>query len=738
VVGTAALVRTRLGTLRVPLAMCALVSMLALLPLVRDPWFYYNDDAATQILPMWHSLGERIRAGSWPPLLDVRSWMGGNLAVETLFGVWNPANAALWVAVSLTPHLAVSATVVRIVAFTLLSVGFYGLCREYGAARWASGVVATALPFCGPLFYFDAAKWPAAMLAFVWIPFLWLAARRMVRGTTNAWWVFVLGALAVTAGNPYTTLAVCVLLPALQIETAVGRRWRALRRLALVSVAIAGVAPLVYLPLLLSAQVTWRAPLALGYSGVLTPHLRDVVSLSIPGYVPAIPAVTGAAVYLCWFALPLAAWLDWGVLRRRWRQLMGPLVVASVFLLMARGPSELWMFRWPLRVLHYSYLGMAIGFAVLLSAGLRVRPLRLRLPSMAGLFLLDVLIMTVLAHDSRALLRDATSLCLVALLGAAAVWAWHRHGSWWLSVTLQAGTVAAFAFQVFWFLGDHGAIPYYFPASPAEMRAHFAHRYRGEVLQIADTDRIGPPDGSRAAWRDLLPGNLYRPAEVEAIGSYTGMGFATFARTLCMNQTGSTCAAAYDALWHQVPEARVPLADLLRLSTVVVQRKLIERPLPPQGWAVTARNERVTILRRMVPPAWPDGRLSWTSPDVRVLANSAPDDRHEVVRFDRAGPGPGRLVFARLVWPGYRARIGAVTAAVREGPGGLLEVDLPARVPSGLLDLTWRPPGYSAGVALATAGCSMAILLGLLQRRDGAVAGCGRRNATPADAGRPR
>jgi hypothetical protein len=206
------------------------------------------------------------------------------------------------------------------------------------------------------------------------------------------------------------------------------------------------------------------------------------------------------------------------------------------------------------------------------------------------------------------------------------------------------------------------------------------------------------------------------------------MGFLAFARTLCMNQTGSTCAAAYAALWHQ-PGTHVPLADLLRLNTVVVQRKLIDEPRAPQGWTVTARNERVTILQRLAPLSWPTGRLSWTSPDVRVAANSAIGDRHEVVRFNRDGAGPGRLLFARLAWPGYQAKAGAFDAAVREGPAGLLEVDLPGNVHSGVLDITWRAPGSSAGVVIAGASCSMAILLGLLHKHHDAVAwsGNGRR-----------
>jgi hypothetical protein len=108
--------------------------------------------------------------------------------------------------------------------------------------------------------------------------------------------------------------------------------------------------------------------------------------------------------------------------------------------------------------------------------------------------------------------------------------------------------------------------------------------------------------------------------------------------------------------------------------------------------------------------------LSWTSPDVRVATNSVPDDQHEVVRFDRTGAGPGRLLFARLDWPGYRAMVGAVDAHVGEGPDGLLEVDLPPGIHSGELTITWQAPGQPIGLALAAGGVLAAILLGLLQK----------------------
>jgi hypothetical protein len=715
-----------------PLLTSAVVVALALLPVFWDPWFYYTDDAATQILPMWYSLGERVLDGVWPPTLDVHSWMGGNLAIEALFGVWNPVNAVLWVLVSLMPSLAVAAVAVRILAFVALALGGYGLCREYGAARWASSAVAVTLPFCGSLFYFDAAKWPAALVAFVWVPYLWLAARRMVRGVTNAFWVFVIGALAVTAGNPYTLLAVCVVLLGLLVETALSRRWTSLLRLTLVGTAIGCVVPLVYLPLLLSGDVTWRIPQTIGYSGILTPHARDLVNLSMPGYVPGIPRVGDAAVYFCWFAAPLAMWLDWGVLRRRWRELTGGVVVAGVFLLMARGPSELWMFRWPLRVVHYGYLGVGVVLAVLLSAGLRANRVRLRAAGTAALAVLSSGLMLALAHDPLTVRRDVVSLAVVAALAVVAFWAYRLRGPRWLGAVLQVGTVVTFVLQVFWFLGYHGASPYYFPTSVADVRANYENRYHGETIQIANTTIIGPPDQPREAWRDLLPGYLYRPAGIDTLGSYTGMGYHDFSRTLCMNYVSATCPAAYPTLWRPAPGTTVPLADLLRLDTVVVQRKLINDPPVPPGWGVTDRNDRVTILQRLPPVARPAGRLSWASPDLRITANATPDDRHEMVEFDRQPqPGPARLIFARLAWPGYHAKIGDVDVPVHAGPSGLLEVDLPPNVRSGQLRISWQAPGLPIGLALSAVGFLAAIALGVQQARRGGTRP--RRGSEPAE-----
>lgn len=697
----------------------AFVAVLAALPLLRMWPFYFADDAATQLLPMWFHLGQHVLAGAWPPLLDLDSWMGGNLALEALFGVWNPVNVAIWVLVALVPDLAVAGVVIRMFGLVFLAVGCYVLAREYGAARWASSVVASAVPFCGSLFYFDVAKWPSTLLAFMWVPHVWWLARRMSRRRGTAAGVFVVGALAVTAGNPYAVLGVCVVFAGLLVENALLRQWRALGYVLGVSVGVGAVVPLVFLPLLLSSSVTWRAHPVTAFRGPLSPAPYDLINLGAPSFVPNVPWVNVPAVYYAWFVLPLAAWMHWDVVREKWRGLGGCWAVAGTFLLLAFGPAQVWMFRWPLRVLHYGYLSAAVLFAVVLSAGLRTdRPVR-RITVTSAL-LLPGLVSTVGLPDTH---RHMFSYATIAVLTAAAVTVYWARGVAPLSAVLHGGTAVTLGLQMWWFLGPLASLPYYFPSSVVQMRVNFDHRYQGTVVQIAEPARIGPPNQQREAWRDLLPGNLYLPAGVRSVNSYTGMGFRGFSDGLCMRYDGATCPAAYDVLWRNLPGTSAPLADVLHLDTVVVQRPLIDSPRPPDGWLVSERNNRVTVLRRQgSATASTSGRIGWSSPNMRVLKDTDPSDRVELTRFEK-DTQRGRLVFARLAWPGYSADVNGIPVPVRSGPLGLLEVELPEEVHSGRLRVTWLPPGLRPGLASAAIGGAIALLLTARQCGSGFVTG---------------
>ncbi|GAA4867932.1 hypothetical protein [Saccharopolyspora cebuensis] len=716
--------RARPGRLRgvlPPLIACALVAALAQLPLLRNPWIYFYDDAAIQILPVWHRLGELVLAGRWPPLLDVDGWMGGNFAVESLHGVWNPVYPLVWIGTALAPDLAVAGALVRTLGMVALALGVHLLCAEYGARRSVAAATAVAVPLAGSLYFLDTVLWPAALLACAWVPYVWWAARRMAHGRSSALWAFLLGGLGVAAGNPYGMLAISLVLVALVVESAVRARWRAVRDLVLLGAAVAAVVPLVYLPLLLSSSVTWRAAdgSAIGDSGVMAPAPLDLLGSGLPHHVPDITGLGGAAlavpaVYTCWFAVPLLPWLDWGVLRRRWRELSGCAVVAAGFLALAIGPSELWMFRWPLRVLHYGFLALAVVLAVLLSGGLRTGRAPVR--AVASVVLLLAACGATGALEPARLPRGAIAVLLVAGLTALALLAFRLRGTRWLAAALQLGTAVVFAAQVTWFVGPPGTTTAHLPSSVAELRERFEDRYRGTTFQIAVPHwRPGDEPGA-GVWRDLLPGSMYPVAGVRSINSYTGIGFQRFSDTFCFSYDGGACPDAYAALWREPAGTGTPLADLLRLDTVVVQRELVPEPDVPAGWSASERSDEVTVLHRDFRTRWPRGTL--THVDGARIRSAVAEGTSEVVEFAREGRGPARLLFARLAWPGYRATTAdGVELPVSAGPAGLLRVDLPPGQAAGEVRLTWAPPGSAFGAASAALGCALALGLAWAQRR---------------------
>jgi hypothetical protein len=675
----------------VPLVLCVVVALLAQIPAWRSGLFYMVDDSAAQFVPMWRHIGELLLSGNFP-LLDVDSWAGGNLAGEALFGLWNPVNLLDYLLVTRFDDLAVAATVVKSQYLVILALGVYLLAREYGAARWAAFVLAVALPFSGFILYFQAGTWAAGLMTFAWVPYVWWSGRKAARGTLRPVWAFVFGALCVTAGNPYGVLATVVVYIGLFVE------FRKLR-VALIGLSVLAVVPLVFLPLLGAGPVGVRGVgLQLFNMGDLAPGLNDLLALSVPTHMPMIrgfePGTFRLLVpvtYFAWFAVPVLAWLDWGVVRRRGRELAGVFVVTATYLVFCLAPSHLWMFRWPIRNIEGLFLGLSILLAVLLSAGLRTDHLRRRILVTGGALLAGTYL--AVASWPKISVRHLAGLLLLAGLTALLVMAARRGSSRLLASVLSGGTLVVLLLQTHWSPINNSVTTYY-PTPQAHLP------YQGTVAQIGDV-MMQPQRG-------LLYGNGYAAAGVPSLMSYTGIGYVKFTKALCMSHR-DTCREGYDRLFAPV-QGDLSLADLTRVETVVVQRRLVDAPVPGPGWRIESRDDMNTVLRRDQKIQFPHGRISASSPGITIDEDTMDGSRSERVRFRRAH-GPAELTFARLTWPGYQAEINGRKVPVREGPAGLLMVDLPDGVDSGELRLSWTPPGFWFGIISAMAGLALALSL---------------------------
>lgn len=699
-----------------PVLVVVVTAVYTAIPYVITGWFYQRGDTAAQFAPTWWHFGELVRSGQWPIWLDPQSWAGGNYVAEALFGTYNPLNVLVWLTVSLGPDLAVTTYLVKASVMVLLALGTYLLAREYDAAPAAAAAVAVALPFSGFTLFWDAGSWPSGLMSFAYAPWVWLTFRRALRGVGSPFWAFLAGVLAVLNGNPYGTLAVIVVGAAMLLEGAVQRAWGGVLRIVLVGIGVAAFLPLVYLPLLESSDLAVRSTGALfENSGKLRPTAGDLLAASSPLHTPPIRAITGPmmvpATFLAWFVLPLLPWLRYDVLRRRSGELVGLGVVTAVYLALTLGPSKLWLFRWPLRVIEYFYLGVMVVFAVLLSHGLARSTMRPRLAA-TGIVLVALGWLTW-SQDPQALRRAAIGTAVVAVLTVIALAA-HLvlRRTALVALVAMGGVGAVLALQVGVFGENASSRLWHVPSNVSALQASFSD-LDGRVMQFADLKPLQNKGQTRKLeeqWKgSFLPGSMYHPAGVEAVNNYTGMGFLPFTRNFCMEYDGLTQPCGYRNLWKVGGAGQPPLADLMKLDTVVVQPEIAEGVAPGAGWVKDYEDAKVVRLRHQGEQPWAGSELSWASDGVEVASAETRGELHQTVQVSSADEG-GRLVFSMLAWPGWSADLDGQALEVTRSDVGLLTVTLPAGA-SGTVDLTYRPPGLATG--LAGAGVGTLIGLGL-------------------------
>jgi hypothetical protein len=285
----------------------------------------------------------------------------------------------------------------------------------------------------------------------------------------------------------------------------------------------------------------------------------------------------------------------------------------------------------------------------------------------------------------------------------------HHYRPKALTATLVCGTVMVLAFQGTWFPGNFDVARWMFQHNIAALRAQFAHRTQDNTLTVGDALVSPPPDIGKPypLWDDVLYGNHNQVAGMHSLGSYSGMGYRKFSQALCMHYDGGTCPQAYDLAFARNPETGQPLADLLRLRTVVVVNGFLPDgksvTTPPEGWIISRKTALTTTVRRVSPLPQLGGRISWFAPTVAITSDQVVGAREERIRY----LGGGTMLVATLAWPGYHATVNGQPVAVHEGPAGLVELQLPPHTNEATVRLWFRPARLRAGAALAGLGLAL-------------------------------
>jgi hypothetical protein len=163
--------------------------------------------------------------------------------------------------------------------------------------------------------------------------------------------------------------------------------------------------------------------------------------------------------------------------------------------------------------------------------------------------------------------------------------------------------------------------------------------------------------------------------------------------------TGAELFAAVD------PETGLTWLELLRVDQVITQlgpRDALLQSELGASWRRVAEGQHTATYRRA--PYDLPGLLSYAAPGVEVGGQETCRLRHsrECVDVAVTGDEAGRVVFARLWFPGYSATLDGEPVDVVQHDGTLVAVDLPPDA-DGELVVSYRSPGFVPLAALAVA-----------------------------------
>ncbi|WP_143467002.1 YfhO family protein [Lentzea kentuckyensis] len=697
-----------------PFTMVVLVLLGAIIPMYRNHIFYFWDDTAAAAVPVWQRVGEAFSEGRMP-LLELDMWRGGNFAAEVATGMWNPVEVLLAVSTGWIDNIALGITIVKFAFLVAFSIGTFLLAREYGARPWIAAAIGTALPLSGYVLFMDGTSWINALTTYGFLPYVWWTARRTARLGKSTAWVVLTGFLAATTGNPYVLVSIFLIVLAVSLEA-----WLAFDKRKVINLFAAGFAVLmlnviVYLPFSLTSSVSYRKDSRTFNDGFLSPQLQDFFGMSNPAAQPLMNIWSGLnptfpALYLAWFFLPLLPWFRWSVLWEKRKELLGLYLYTLAYLLLVLGPSNLNVFRWPARLIPFFFIPLVIIWAIVASEGLQKTKTKARTLGSLGIVLVGAYFGWAALPQTN--VRQAYTMVIVMI--AVLVLLRVGIGSFKGFAVMAVGTIGFLAMQTAWFPGNYSVADYKFPTSEKGLEQRFEHRYEGVTVSLSDIGKVKPGDlYPGGAYQDFIFGTNFSVANVEALTAYSGVGFNAMDQALCTAYNGAvTCPESWKSLWTPPPGSNKPLADLLRAETVVVQNNLIDtRDVPaPEGWHKAESSDRVVVWKRNDKLAFPDGRLSSYPDGTRIESDRMTGKVSEEVKF--SGANGGKLVFSRLAWPGYVAKVNGQDVPAKLGPAGLLEVELPKGVREGTLQIDWVMPGMTIG--LITGAVGIVLTLGLI------------------------
>ncbi|HVM28183.1 MAG TPA: hypothetical protein VM433_11015 [Mycobacteriales bacterium] len=682
------------------LAVAGLVSLLYL----RNSRFFFVDDRQADAVPKLIDIGRIVRSGHWPWLSTDLVESSGH-AIEYQNAIYNPVNVALSVFLAGVDDVAFGSFVYFLVHAVVLTAAAAWLGRTLGLSAGWTVAFAVSVGF-QPYTWVWGAGWYQAVTSFTWFVVAVAAAMAFHQQPRRRYgWAVLLGTYgACTSGWPLAIPFLGIVVATLLLARLALRAPR--RDTAWLGAWYAGgvIASLVALyPLVASFALATRSAGMRNNANFNVVPLEGLLHFADPSYWGWFVNFGGLArqelphFYVAWFVLPVLVLWRRGPFEARTRALLLTAVAAVVLAALgALGPERVLVFRFPTRFLQY------FGFFLLVTAALLVARgsfafTRRRLGVLLGL----VALLTLNSLQADPLGGDRIlPLCLALAALVAATW-WlgsrsHARAARWRGPLADAVIASGTVLLLGWLAVLHPeprGIDYGFPSDLRTVEPLSLEDYTLFYGTYPRTDASA--EELRSFYAEYHPSSTGLMAGTRQVNGYSPLGNRFFRDRFPMDDQGNFRAGGAARFAAFDPATGVTWLELLRVDQVIAllgDRADELEDVLGAPWTRTSEGEWTATYRG--PTYDLPGLLSYVSPGTAVAAVTEQEcgagPNHECVDV-RGGTEEGRLVFARLWFPGYSATLDGEPVEVQRHGDLLVAVDV-APGDAGRLELTYRSP----------------------------------------------
>ncbi|WP_158545932.1 hypothetical protein [Blastococcus sp. TF02A-30] len=691
---------------------------------LRNHRFAYLDDRQADGVAKLVDMGRILAAGKWP-WLSTNVVNSGGYAVEYQNGVFNPVNLAFGVLMGHLDDAAFASFLQLLAHLTVLAAAAAWLGRLVGLSTAWSVAFAASVGF-GPYTVFWGAGWYQAVVSFSWFVLAVAAVVALHRTEQQRYgWVLLVAAfLCHQSGWPLAIPVLGLFVAAVVVARLVTGCARGATGWIAAWYGGGVLTPLVGLyPLLVSFRFASRSSSISNEANANVAPLEGLLHAADPSYYGWFTSFDGYRLqelphfYVAWFVLPVLLLWRPAPVGPRVRALAGATVALSVVTALgALGPERALVFRFPTRFLQYWGFFLLLAVALLVAHG-RFAPSGRRLAALAASLVLLVLNSLQADPDGPARVVGLGALTAVLCLALVGPRPARPPGRRWRLVVPDApgrASGAVVAVGTVLVLGVLGwlhpmarGFDWGFPQEPGALetlsREDYTLWYGSYAPLEAPGELPSPAPQAEQYYEEYRPSSTGLLTGDRQINGYSPLAHRFLREHVPLDDHGNFGDSGAELFTSVDGGTGLTWLELLRVDQVVAQHGPRDVQLAEEldgSWRRTSIGEHTSTYRRA--PYRLPGLVSYAAPGVEIEDRESCRRQHsrECVRV--SGGDGGRVVFARLWFPGYTATFAGRPVDVVRYEGTLVAVDLPAGA-AGDLVLSYRSPAVVPLGSLAVA-----------------------------------